>query len=407
MTLPSEISGAPVYLPSPTSTSAADSSDPPYYQGPAAPGGSDGPALDAELLGDGYIPQGQGYDGESTLLGTYNNGEHVRLTLQDRYSGEDGGRVTLGGEAAPPYPSTEGLSPQGAKTVIDSYDRALSQLAGPPTKGGGVATDGEYIYVADTDEVYVYSRREVESAPRDATVDALRVITLPDDLDVNASFLNIHEGKLYVGQWTATADAYTNAISIRGEGFGEQLRDQFEAINPFDGGWKDYLSDRGDALSPVEIDIDLDEPEMLVFDISDRNGNPTGEFDPASPVARHTIPFDAQGVTVTDNGFLFTRSHGSTELDIHYQGIHITTIHSPRELVFQPFDGGEARKVADIDYYAEGLNIVGDEVWITYESNANKYKQKYEDNTGHPPTNDHIQRIPLDSLDISRDDLGA
>ena len=57
--------------------------------------------------------------------------------------------------------------------------------------------------------------------------------------------------------------------------------------------------------------------------------------------------------------------------------------------------------VGELDYYAEELNIIDGEVWVTYESNAQKYKGKYEDNVGKPPENTSIQRIALDDLDLS------
>lgn len=347
---------------------------------PAYPDGSDGPALDAAWLEEGFVPQGQGYDASNhQLLSTYNNGESVRLALQSSLDGSDIGDVVLGGSG--------------------DFDA--------PTKGGGVATDGEYVYVADTGQVYVYRRDAITGAAPGETVPASDVIEMPEGHD--ASFLNIRDGKLYVGEFASTLDAAKQAVDVRVEGLGERASDFFEAINPRDdGGFADYFRDQFDALNPVDIDVDIDKPQMLVFDIADASGQPTGRFDPDASVGRHTIPFDAQGVAITDTGFLFTRAYGSKEYDVGGVGIQ-----APRELVFQPFDGGDARVVAEIDYYAEGVNIVGDEVWITYESNATghdadtNYRQKYEDNTGRAPDNDHVQRLPLDSLDLRREDLGA
>lgn len=371
MSFPSAVGSTP-YLPMPTADATATTLPYAGYP-PAAPAGSDGPALNAEWLGEGYIPQGQGYDeANGQLLSTYNNGESVRLDVQGSANGSRVTDVVLGGHG--------------------DFD--------PPSKGGGVATDGEFVYVADTDEVYVYRREDILDAAAAATVSAHDVIELPDGH--NASFLNIRGGRLYVGEFTATVDAVQGAVDARVEGLGERVSDFFEAINPLDGDLGDYLRDQFDALNPVDIDIDLDRPELLVYDIADHDGQPTGTFDADASVERHTIPFDAQGVAITDTGFLFTRSYGSTAFDVG--GIRIQ---SPRELVFQPFDGGEARTVAEIDYYAEGVNIVGGEVWITYESNAPEYAGKYEENTGSPPDNEHIQRFPLDSLDITRDELGA
>ena len=361
---------------------------------PAYPEGSDGPALNAQWLAEGFIPQGQGYDAtRDQLLSTYNNGGSVRLALQSSRDGSDLGDVVLGG--IDPRNLTDLSDPSIA---FNPFDRADPLSA--PTKGGGVATDGTFVYVADTDAVYVYRRDAIADAAPGAVVPATNVIAMPNGH--NASFLSIRDGRLYVGEFAATTDALQQAVDARVEGVGERVSDLFEAANPFDGGLKDYFGDQFDALNPVDIDVEIERPELLVFDIADAQGQPAGGFDGDAPSARYTIPFDAQGVAITDTGFLFTRSYGSTEFDVG--GIRIE---SPRELVFQPFDGGDARAVAQIDYYAEGLNIVGDEVWITYESNATEYSGKYEDNTGQAPDNDHVQRIPLDSLDISREALGA
>lgn len=393
--------------------------EPTYFSGPADPDGSDGPPLDAGLLEAGFVPQGQGYDGENTLVTTYNNGSEVRLTLQDRYTGDQSGIVTLGGREPPKPPSTEGMSPQAARVASELHDLDVSRMdLSPPDKGGGVAIDGEFIYVADTEAVYVYRRADVERAQRsgaEVEVPAERKIPMPDG--VRASYLTVHEGKLYVGEYQDERDFHM--LSLLGRAYGsdtdlpgpievestkEQLGDFWDAHTPdLDSGVDGFLEDAGsdvfgklDTLVPFKGEDDAGEPgpapeyqqaQLHTFTLDPTTASGLAEDgDNALVYDSIDIPQATQGVVVTDKGFLFTRSYSDAP------------VLSPRELVFQPFDG-EAREIATIDYYAEGVSIVGDEVWITYESAAGEYQGK--------DGRHNVQRIPLDSLDISRDDLGA
>ncbi|MBL8951380.1 MAG: hypothetical protein JNK82_11415 [Myxococcaceae bacterium] len=102
------------------------------------------------------------------------------------------------------------------------------------------------------------------------------------------------------------------------------------------------------------------------------------------------VPDRAQGVTVVDGALLFTTGD--------------------KKLVYQPFD--ETRFTADIDDrrdignghidpYAQGLNVIDGELWVTYESGSHKYDQ----NVDRP--REHIQRIPLDELDLDAAGISA
>jgi hypothetical protein len=100
-------------------------------------------------------------------------------------------------------------------------------------------------------------------------------------------------------------------------------------------------------------------------------------------------PDRAQGVTVVDGALLFTTGD--------------------QKLIYQPFDSSASTFEADIadrvdisngliDPYAQGLNIIDGELWVTYESGSHKYRDKLKD--GDEPR-EHIQRIPLDELDLA------
>lgn len=128
------------------------------------------------------------------------------------------------------------------------------------------------------------------------------------------------------------------------------------------------------------FDDDDNEPELYTYDIG-----PGGVFSNESDPIR--TPYHAQGLAVTDDGLLFSTSYGNT------WGF------SPHDLVFQEFDGsgdgvesaGDADDVVELEYYSEGINIIGDDVYVTYESGADQY----DGEDGNP----YIERIPLDDLD--------
>lgn len=315
-----------------------------FANAPTLPPGSDGPEL--VHLGDGWIPQGQAHVSGSPpqLLTTYNQDGAVRLSLQDA-GGTDGelGFATLGAPAVP--------------DDLHGWERVqFASAHPPPDKGGGIAVHGDNVYVADTQGVYRYSLSQLRDADGGAPVPALDF----QPTDGDASYISIHGDHAYIGQFGA-----------RPGGIGAD----------------DYGTDP--TLTRYAIGSD----GRLVQD--------------ADPIP--TPPW-AQGVAVTEHGLLYTTSYGS-DPDA-----------SPHALVFQPLadfgafepatmpieilghELGRAPRyhdVLELDYYAEELNIVGDEVWITYESNAGAYAGKYEDNLGAAPGNTHVQRIPLSALDLS------
>ncbi len=330
--LPSDIGTRPPLVPA---TSAPTPTTPPA-------GETRGPQLVWSGPDSPWIPQGQGYDaGRGEILTSYNGGRSdgvllsIQSIAQDPDSASELHSVILGANR-----STDGLSTGEA-----------------PDKGGGVATDGTYVYLADTQAVYVYSRADIDAAASTCAppVDPVHVVDMPDGF--NASYLTVRDGQAYVGE------------------FAQNLWDPL-------------------GIEPAET------PRLLRFDIDPATGNlgkrmddPSGvvpTFDTGVPTADVGIPDNTQGVVVTDNGLLFTTSYSNDR------------IASPRHVVFQAFQGDpadfqvvapeDAQKVYELDYYAEGANIVGNELWVTYESGADKYLGKAEEDR------DHIQRIPLSDL---------
>lgn len=283
------------------------------------------PPLGPELkhLEDGWTPQGQGYDaGRGQVLTTYYRDlipgpfldkEIVLLSIQDKKSGDEALSAVLGGKGDFP----------------------------PPSHGGGVSTDGKFVYVADTDGIYTYTREEIVEASREGRpAEALDVTPLPKDTEdpdpdsdteliSNGSFMTVKGKYAYVGGYSEDGDGKAGAV------------------------WR------------YEVNRD------------------TGKLIKGSREGPIRAPDQAQGIAVVDGALLFTT------------GKH--------ELVYQPYDKDRFEADIDdrkdisngrIDPYAQGLNIIDGEVWVTYESGSKKYDQKVD------VPRRHIQRIPLEQLDL-------
>ncbi len=269
-------------------------------------------------LGAGWTPQGQGYDARRNELLTtyYAEGQGVLLSLQDKDSGQETHQVQLGGK----------------------------QPVGPPTHGGGVSTDGEFIYVSDTRHIYVYKREDLEKAEKTFTdVPAFQVMEVPSGdgltdpatgigLVSSGSYMTVKDGYAYVGGYSKDGDGKVGAV------------------------WRYKVDEK------------------------------TGELIEDSRQGPIRAPDRAQGVAVVDGALLFTTGD--------------------KKLVYQPFEATESSFTADIqdrvdlsngkiDPYAQGLNVIDGELWVTYESGSHKYR----DNVKNP--RESIQRIPLEELDLA------
>ena len=270
-------------------------------------------------LKDGWIPQGQGYDAKrGEVLTSYYNDTGVLLSIQDKGTGEEAHQVQLGG---------------------------LEGSSAKPTHGGGVSTDGEFVYVADTKAIFVYSREELERAAKEGTpATASQVMPVPQPKNLKdpetgmelvsaGSFMTVSDGYAYIGSYSKDGDGKAGAV------------------------WR------------YEIDPD------------------TGALVEDSRQGPIRAPDRAQGMTVVDGALLFTTGD--------------------RKLIHQPIDSSKDVFKADIskrtdisngliDPYAQGINIIDGELWVTYESGADKYR----DNVA--PPREHIRRIPLERLDLDK-----
>ncbi len=329
--------------PSPVNLSGFGKASPAAVSARAArpdPAHFDGPRL---LHLPKWTPQGQGYDAKNgEVLTTYYGKEKgkvkVLLSVQNKVSGKETLQVFLGGKGA---------------------------MAGP-THGGGVSTDGEFVYVSDTKRIYVYTRKEIERAadPKAKTeAQAIQVMDVehPKVVDPNSktkdflasggSYMTVKDGYAYIG--------------------GHSDKDGKERAGAV---WR-YKINEATGL----LDKNLKEGPIRA-------------------------PHRAQGMTVVDGGLLFTTGE--------------------KKLIYQPFDADTFKtdftRQVDIssgliDPYAQGVNIIDGQLWVTYESGSYKYRDKLnpKDKNGENGENgervyaprDHIQRIPLDYLNLKAAEL--
>lgn len=245
-----------------------------------------GPELIHSGQGLPWTPQGQGYDeGRSQILTSYYGDDGVLLSLQDKDTGYEVGNVILGGDEA----------------------------HGDPTKGGGVATDGDKVYLADTGQVYVYDRSAIDAATDGDTVDPVQV----NDVDAG-SYIAVNDNQAYVGR------------------FAQNL------TGPF-----------GD---------DDAEPELYRYDI-----NSDGTFGDVSGPVR--TPYNAQGVAVTDGGLLYSTSY-SDKPGLSPHNLVYQTFNDKGS-----FDvDSDLDDVQEIPYYGEAVNVIDGQAWVTHESSAAKYQ---------------------------------
>ena len=242
-------------------------------------GASVGPQLHFEH----GTPQGQGYDeGRGEFLTTYYGDDGVTLSIQGR-SGDGETSVALGGG-------------QGHEA---------------PAKGGGVATDGQHVYVADGGELYVYSRAEIDAAMREgrpAVPDYVK-----DDIAAG-SYVEVRDGKLYVGDFNT----------------------------PPDGPFGKYQG----------------EPHLYQYDVE--NGIVADDYNYAV-----RTPYYVQDVAVTDEGLVYSRSYSNKDYSPHY-----LTMQEGDALAGDLESWEDAQNVREIPYYSEGISIVDGEVYVVHESGS-------------------------------------
>ncbi|MGO1070712.1 hypothetical protein [Lysobacter sp. CA199] len=332
----SVISGSGGYLPQVNTQPAASNYASTATRDAASP--SPGPVAAAEEIehihqgeGSPWTAQGLGYDeAERTFFTTYYRDDPPDTITID--PGNNGTQI----ETANPSPQADlpnvRLSVQDRVTGAELPD---VYLAGPDgrqelSKGGGVAVAGEYVYVADSSQVYVYRRDDIYNARPGQIVEAVRVNEVEEG---SASYINIHDGKAYVGRWVEN--------------------------HP----WQSAAD--GDP----EVHVYQIDPETGRF-VNEGGGYTYNVEDPrrtsAAPLATIQTPYNVQGIAVDDDGIAFSASFGDFGP-------------APSDLIWQDWSdrsnyelSGDRREY-DVPDYNEGIQIVDGEIFVATEEGAEKY----------------------------------
>lgn len=233
-----------------------------------------------------------------------------------------------------------------------------------------MATDGELIYLAYDAQVVVYRRADVMAAANAHTANKQRAsVAAIQRIDIKtssndrfeASYLTVHAGYLYVGNFTS-----------------------------------DWLRNLGPG-----IDYPTSGAELRRYSLatgkhahSQSTGLTKAVFN-KQQYQRIAAPRFAQGAAITKTGLLFSTSYGSGKF-------------APKAaLYFQPATNtaetftasGKARVATSLPHYAEGIAIISGRPWVLFESAAHKYRHKVT------PI-DHIQVYNADHFSLSAAEMG-
>lgn len=257
----------------------------------------------------GLVPQGLDYDGKNLGQVYYDgdndegdggdNDDPSAFSLIDEETGDETAHVNLGGEV------TE---------VVEGSARTTDH--GTPQHSGGVAFDGDNVYVTSSTKpphLYTYSKSEIAAAKTSDPPKTVNPTKAPMELPTGASaYVTVRGGKLYVGSFTGADDA------------------------------------DGDGTIP--------DGKLHVIP-----KNPDGDWDKDAATTIDTPP-KAQGVVVRkdENGedqYVFSTSEGRD---------------NGSELIVQNSDGSRDDPVA-LPNMSEGITEVDGNIVTAYESGAEKY----------------------------------
>lgn len=146
--------------------------------------------------GEPWTSQGLTYDGKNLLVTSYHDGDgdghgdvdglgegqtQSRLTYVDHETGEEQGNVYLEDMPRPGGPPAQLGAP------------------GPPSHSGGVATDGENVWVSSNGNVYIYDKSKLDRAANQSDPQPVQAENV---VPVKAhSYVTYAEGKLFLGNY--------------------------------------------------------------------------------------------------------------------------------------------------------------------------------------------------------------
>lgn len=138
-----------------------------------------------------WTSQGLAYDGKNLLVTSYYDGNGEEEGTGEIPEGHPTSRVTYVDEATGKEQRDVYLGGKGSGEA--------------PSHSGGIATDGEHVWIADTGQIYVYDKADLDNyQPGDPPVPAKEVVDAPDGSA--ASYVTYAKGKdgkpkLYVGDY--------------------------------------------------------------------------------------------------------------------------------------------------------------------------------------------------------------
>ena len=199
--------------------------------------------------------------------------------------------------------------------------------------GGGVTVNKDFVYVADDSSILVFSLAEIRAAEDGGDVVCHGKIPV----DNQASFCFSDADFLYVGEFYRPVDYETEKSHY-------------------------YTTPAGDKNCAI---------------LSCYRLNDDGSLAEKYPIYSISIPSQVQGFAIKDNTVMISRSWGLETATLEfYSGMQNsgTTISvSGREVPLYYLDSSNLTKAVKLPCFSEELCVVGDRVYISFESACDKY----------------------------------
>ena len=205
---------------------------------------------------------------------------------------------------------------------------------------GGVAQNGDYVYVANGSRIYVFSYADVKNAQDGDSVRYLGYKSITNDYDdVNASFVHTSNGKLYVGEFH---DGKNYIVSPEHE----------------------ITTQNGDVLYALMLEFDLDA---------------TAQYGIAQdPTRAFAIPNKVQGVCVEGDYIYCSTSYGLSFSQIYKFDLTKSVNEGPKSVLgkdtaLYSLDSVSLEKIYKTAPMSEELVYKDGKLYIMSEFACNKY----------------------------------
>lgn len=206
---------------------------------------------------------------------------------------------------------------------------------GVPCQGhaGGISVAGDYVYVSYNYSLTVFRLSEMLAAADNSSLKAIDVIPV----ESKASFCFSNDELLYVGEFFRTSSDKINEDHA-------------------------YTTPAGDAHRAWVACYKLEQD---------------GSLSASTPTHLISIPHKAQGIAVKNGVYILSSSWGMNDSSLFfYDGIidsGETKSLNGEEIPLYYLDSSNLFKTVKMPAFSEGIDVVGDRVYITFESACNKY----------------------------------